>query len=83
MSENSNISLTQIFLNKIKEELSNNKSDIEVNIVKPILDNIFCNISHYLYFIFIILLLILLLIVINIIFLIYYSKLILKKQTMN
>ena len=45
--------LTQIFLNKIREEYTNNKDDIQLNIVKPILDEIFSNISHYLYFIFI------------------------------
>jgi|TARA_B110000259_G_scaffold187585_1_gene242371 hypothetical protein len=74
-----NNNLTKIFLNKIKEEYTNNKDDIKINIIKPILDDIFENISHYLYFIFIILLLIIILIVINFITLLYYSKIILKK----
>lgn len=71
--------LTQIFLNKIKEEYTNNKEDIQLNFIKPILDDIFSNISHYLYFIFIILLLIIIMIVINFIALLYYSKLIIKR----
>ena len=74
-----NNNLTQIILNKIKEEYTNNKDDIQVNIVKPILDELFSNISHYLYFIFIILLLIIILIVINFITLLYYSKKIINK----
>jgi hypothetical protein len=71
--------LTQIFLKKIREEYTNNKADIQLNFIKPILDDIFSNISHYLYFIFIILLLIIILIVINFISLIYYSRVIIKK----
>lgn len=71
--------LTQILLKKIVEEYTNNKDDIQLNIIKPILDDIFSNISHYLYFIFIILLLIIILIVINFISLLYYSRIILKK----
>ena len=38
--------LTQIFLNKIKEEYTNNKEDIQLNFIKPILDDIFSNISQ-------------------------------------
>ncbi len=71
--------LTQIFLNRIMEEYTNNKEDITSNIIKPILNDIFSNISHYLYFIFIILLLIIVMLVINFIFLLYYSKIIIKK----
>ena len=71
--------LTQIVLNKIIEEYKNNKEDIKLNIIKPIIDDIFSNISQYLYIIFIILLLIIIMIVINFIFLLYYSKIILKK----
>jgi len=71
--------LTQMFLKKIREEYTNNKEDIQLNFIKPIVDDIFSNISHYLYFIFIILLLIIIMIVINFISLLYYSRLIMRK----
>lgn len=71
--------LTQMFLKKIREEYTNNKEDIQLNFIKPIIDDIFSNISHYLYFIFIILLLIIIMIVINFISLLYYSRLIMRK----
>jgi hypothetical protein len=74
-----NKNLTQIFIKKIIEEYTNNKDDIKSNIIKPILNDIFYNISHYLYFIFSLLLLIIIMIIINFIFLLYYSKIIIKK----
>lgn len=71
--------LTKIFIDKIKEGYINNKTEIENDFLKPIINNIFSNLSHYMYFIFIILLLIIMFLVINFIFLLYYSRIIIKK----
>jgi hypothetical protein len=72
-------SITTIFINKIIEEFNKNEASINNQIVKPLLNKIYQNIYHYMYFIFIVLLLLLVLLIINYITLLHYIRIINKK----
>jgi len=71
-------SITTIFINKIIEEFNKNEANINNQIVKPLLNKIYQNIYHYMYFIFIVLLLLLILLIINYITLLHYIRIINK-----
>jgi hypothetical protein len=72
-------SISTIFINKIIEEFNKNETNINNQLIKPLLNKIYQNIYHYMYFIFIVLLLLLILIIINYITLLYYIRIINKK----
>ena len=72
-------SISTIFINKIIEEFNKNETNINNQLIKPLLNKIYQNIYHYSYFIFIVLLLLLILIIINYITLLYYIRIINKK----
>jgi len=77
MSENksnTNKTITSIFINKLIEEFNKNEQNINNNLIKPLLNNIYKNIYHYLFIIFIILLILLVLVIVNFVTLLYYIK---------
>ena len=66
--------ITSIFINKIIEEFNKNENNINNNLIKPLLNKIYQNTYHYLFFIFLLLLMLLVLTIVNYITLIYYFK---------
>jgi len=71
--------ITTIFINKLIDEFNKNETNINNQIVKPLLNKIYQNIYHYMYFIFIVLLLLLILLIINYITLLHYIRVINKR----